>query len=129
MSSITSKFIEKFEKVQGRLSAFHGEIGLLSKKSPDAKLNDFKLKFINAAILDANELLKDNRPFDEFEQFDSNSLPSHSDVVMILAQYITCLDDIRTNHISFDSLHSKQWYWNLGNGEDGPVTSPPLKTK
>jgi len=35
--------IEKFEKINSQLSGLHEEISMLSKKSPDAQINIFKL--------------------------------------------------------------------------------------
>ncbi len=39
--------IAEFEKVEAQLEGLHEEIGVLSKKRPDDKVNKWKLKFAN----------------------------------------------------------------------------------
>jgi len=49
--------IEEFEKVEAQLEGLHEEVGLLSKKRPDDKVNKWKLKFANRVIVSANKLM------------------------------------------------------------------------
>lgn len=82
----------KFNKIQGQIKSLHDEIGVLSKKKPDDSVNLFKLKFINQILTEANEILDEEYvPLVGFTVFDEDSLPTNSDVVMILAQYLECL--------------------------------------
>ena len=81
--------IEKLEKLIGQLQSLHAEISQLAKKSPNDGLNVFKLKFVNVVLKAANELLTAGYlPFEGFSQFEEDSLPTNSDVTMILAQYM-----------------------------------------
>lgn len=83
--------INKFNKIQEQLEALHEEIGILSKKKPDDAVNEFKLEFINQVLREANAALDENYlPFADFTTFDKDNLPTNSDVVMILAQYLKC---------------------------------------
>jgi len=48
-----------------------------------------KLGMINKVIASANDVLgSDYRPFQDFEAFDVDELPSNSDVVFVIAQYL-----------------------------------------
>ena len=80
-----------FEKIEGQLKGLYEEIGLLSKKKPDDAVNMFKLEFINQVLTDANSVLDEEyMPFDTFTTFDEDNLPTNSDVVMVLSQYLKC---------------------------------------
>ena len=47
---------------------------------------------VNRLLTSANDILDDkNKPFADFELFDEDSLPSNSDIVLILSQYLACL--------------------------------------
>lgn len=120
--------IELFEKINGQLSGFHDEISLLSKKNPDGKINIFKLAYINQIINEANILLGDKYiPIQDFSKFDEEMLPSNSDVVFILSQYLNCMEQLKVKNII--EISGGKWYWTI-NGERSNVrTSPPKKLK
>ena len=82
---------DKFNKIRGQLKALHEEMSTLSKKKPGDAVNLFKLKYINQILTEANAILDDNYiPLAGFGTFDEESLPTNSDVVLILSQYIEC---------------------------------------
>ena len=71
------------------MEGLHKEITALTRKSPNDAVNEFKLRFINSVIAEANLLLGDKyKPLQGFEQFNSDDLPSNSDVTFIIWQYI-----------------------------------------
>jgi hypothetical protein len=103
--------IHEFERLQGQLQAFYKEIGNLSKKHPDGRLNKFKLGFINDIVKRATALLGDAyRPFPNFETFAEEDMPSASDVGMMLCQYLESMDRFKTHH-TFRELHGTRFYW------------------
>jgi len=116
---MTTEKIKQFEKVLGQMEAFHNEIGTLSKKSQNDALNKFKLNLVNQVLIEANKILgAAYKPFPNFESFDPDQLPSNSDVVLVIAQYLECMENLR-----MDNIHSKveytlagkditYWYWN-----------------
>jgi hypothetical protein len=67
------------------------------------------------------------KPFDDFDIFNDEDMPSNSDVAMMLSQYINCFEILRTENVTNDrSLH---WYW-LIDGEKSDIrSSKPLKLK
>ena len=85
-----------FDKIEGQVTGMYEEIGLLSKKKPDGPINKFKLKLINLLIAEANKLLGNQYiPFDDFTIFDEDDLPTASDVVVILSQYLKRMKKFR----------------------------------
>lgn len=95
--------INKFEKVQSQVDGLYSEISLLSKKNPNDAVNKFKLKFINQLLSESNKILGEKyKPFEDFDIFTEDELPTVSDVVMILKQYRSCLTKFRSdNSVAF----------------------------
>lgn len=111
-----AKDIDRFEKVKAQIAQLHNEVSVLSKSKPDNPINKFKLTFINEKLVEANAILKGEfKPFKDFMTFDEATLPSNSDVVMILSQYLDCLEAWRCANIHKDSY---DWYWDV---EDQPI--------
>jgi hypothetical protein len=117
--------VEKLEKVAGQMDGLHKEISALTRKSPNDALNRFKLKFVNAAIAEANSILgKDYMPFAEFVEFDADDIPSNSDVAFIIGQYIEELERKRSDNIKRDA---GMWIYKLSNSQEWIRTAPPKK--
>jgi hypothetical protein len=118
--------IDKFEKIEAQLRALHEEIGMLSKKKPDDGINQFKLRLVNDILEKANELLgSEYKPFPDFKIFDLESVPTNSDVVMILAQYMNCMEKLRSDNIVLKSFND--WRWIVKRETTEIKTSPPRK--
>ncbi len=121
------KDVDFFEKANAQLMAVYEEITTLSKKSPNDGVNKFKLKLINEVLQDANTVLDENhKPFPEFTIFMEDELPSNSDVVFILAQYLNCMENLRANNIKEGY---ENWYWIINGEESAVITAPPKKVK
>lgn len=105
--------VEQFEKLEQQLHSFLDEVSDLSHKKPNDPMNKFKLKFINGTIAKLNILLKEYRPFDDFEQFDVDTLPSNSDVVLMLSQYAGAALRFRTESSAY-SKDEAEWRWKVG---------------
>ena len=105
--------VDVFERVKGQLRQFQIELSGLSKSKPDNLINKFKLTFINEKLGEANRILTgDFKPFNDFNVFDSEQLPTNSDVVLILSQYLDCLEALRCANIAYSSMDGR-WYWRL----------------
>ena len=95
--------IEKLEKTMGQLAAIHREMSLLSRKSPNDAVNTFKLKLINGVIRATNEALGEAYvPIDGFLGFEEDSVPSTSDVVFVVAQYLEEVERYRQDNVVVD---------------------------
>ncbi len=114
--------IEKLEKLIGQLKALHSEISVLSKKSPSDAVNDFKLRLVNKCLAAGNDVLgADYKPFDDFDAFDSDDMPSNSDVTMVIAQYLEEAERYRSDNVTV----SGGYYYYKINGEQSSVRSAP----
>ena len=119
--------VERFEKVNAQLEAIYEEITSLSKKSPNDGVNKFKLRLVNKILEDANLILDDrHKPFDDFTVFDEDTLPSNSDVGFILAQYLNCMENLRSENIK-ESDYGGEWYWVVHGEKSSNKTAPPKK--
>ena len=121
----TKDDIERLEKTIGQLGAIHREISLLSKKSPIDTVNPFKLKMINKIIEIANHVLGEAyKPIDGFEKFDDDDVPSNSDIVFIVAQYMEEIERFRTDHIVY---HNLDWVYLLDGKPSNILTTKNWK--
>ena len=120
--------IDKLEKLIGQLESFYKELAILSKKSPNDAVNTFKLRFINMTLKNCNAFLcKEYKPFDDFNQFDIDDVPSNSDLTLIIAQYMQAMEKFRSDNIYEDSLD--EWYYRTGDSDEEIRTAPPAKIK
>ena len=84
--------IDEFLKLLLQVDKLLSDFLELSKKKPNDAVNKFKLKIVNNLLAIANKILtKKYMPFDDFDLFDEDDLPTNSDVVVIIAQYVACL--------------------------------------
>ncbi len=121
--------INEFERLQAQLQSLYLEMGTISKKKPDDAVNEFKLSLINNILERANSVLGDNyRPFDDFEIFNPDNVPTTSDVVIIVSQYLNCLEKLRADNIKKEDFGNK-WYWCVDGKNSGTETGPPHKLK
>lgn len=109
--------VELFEKLDSQFEALYKEAGDVAKKKPDAPINKFKLGIINGLLIAATKVLGAKyEPLPGFSRFDDEDLPTASDVVMVCAQYISCLEKFRADHIHQSAGH---WVWRI-EGEQVP---------
>lgn len=114
------KDVDFFEMVKAHLQQLQKEVGALSKAKPDNPINKFKLGFINEKIGQANLILVGEfKPFKTFELFDEDDLPTNSDVVMVLSQYLDCLEAWRSANVC---IVNYVWRWNIA---DKNITAQP----
>lgn len=69
------------------------EFQALSSKKPNDLLNNFKVKYVNRTLADANRVLDEDKPYKDFDQFCDEELPTNSDVLMMLSLYLDKLAD------------------------------------
>jgi hypothetical protein len=67
---------------------------------------------VNSVLKKSNEFLgQDKRPFPDFEQFDEAAMPTISDVLIIISQYLSGFEKLRTENIAGDDSYHTDWYW------------------
>jgi len=119
--------IDELEKLIGQLDGLHSELAALSKKSPNDAVNSFKLRFVNGALSKCNILLGDEyKPFEDFDQFNEDDVPSNSDVTLMISQYMQSLEKYRSDNI-YTNLG--RWYYKTEDSDDTIQTGPPIKLK
>lgn len=117
--------MELFLKLQPQIKSAYEEISILSKKKPTEAVNNFKLKFINSMVAKANEILGNKyQPFskDEFAQFNEDDIPTNSDIVFILSNYLTSFEKLRCDNII---EYYSTWYWVIDGEKSGKKTDRP----
>ncbi len=106
--------VKNLEKLIVQLQGLHSEISVLAKKSPNDGLNLFKLKLVNKVIAQGNEIFTEHyKPFEDLEGCEEETLPTNSDVTMILALYIEKAERYRPDNI----VDADEKWQNLVNGE------------
>lgn len=107
----------EFQRLCGQLRAAKAEIDALSGKSDDAPaqaVSEIKLRLIDQLLGRANQFLGEARPFD-FAGFAAQSA-THSDVALVLGQYISCFEALRARHL--EHRHGK-WFWLIEIEDEG----------
>jgi hypothetical protein len=102
--------VEEFERLEQQLHSMLTEISELSKKKANDGVNKFKLKLINVILVELNEIIGTDKPFEDFEKFDENDLPTNSDVVVMFSQYAAAVHRFRTQNTQF-SRTGQEWHW------------------
>jgi len=119
--------IDEFEAVEAQLSSVREELLVLVKKSPHDALSAFKLSLVNGLLRRANALLgAGERPLASFDQFEADTLPSCSDVVIVLGQYLAALENLRARNVVLKHGH---WYWQVRGKETSRRTYAPRKLR
>lgn len=110
------KDVEKYSDLYSKLSSMKGDIALLSAKKPNETVNEFKLKLINKLLAQINELIDNFKPEDDFDSFDLETLPTNSDVLMVLNLYLNGMERFRdANSIEkldgfdFGKMTTREW--------------------
>jgi hypothetical protein len=120
--NLTAQHIDTYERIKYQIQQLHSDINALSKKKPDGPINKFKLSFVNEKIADANSLLGDTfKPSRNFETFDKDDLPSNSDVVLILSQYLDALEAWRSANVKKIGY---DWFWDTSDDSKIESRSP-----
>ena len=124
---ITREEADQLEKLMGQLGGIHGELAALSKKRPSDAVNAFKLKFVNVVLLQCNEILgADYSPIGDFQEFNSDDVPSNSDVTFVAAQYLQALEKFRSDNVI---LFQGRWLYDLPKNTPEMRASAPAKLK
>lgn len=124
---MTHDEVSEFEQLQAQLQSLYTETAVLSKRKPDDAVNQFKLGLVNQVLEQANSILgESNRPFADFLRFDSDDIPTNSDVLLILSQYLTCLEKLRADNIQ---VLFEEWCWVIDGKRSAIRTVPPRKLK
>lgn len=115
----TSDEVKRFEMLYPMLKSDTDEIRELSKKKQDEPLNPFKVKIINKKLEQIKELLK-NEPSNEYlELLDEDTLPTNSDAILMLTQFINAMGQFKKKYYVSDGsdidAFGTKFNWNTKN--------------
>lgn len=109
----TDEQIKLYDTITRLLRAAFNEVKEFSKKKQDELLNEKKVKMINRLLEKAKEVLKEEPTVDFLDLLDENELPSNSDAVLTMSQYISALDKFYRDH-----HHGESWGIEIGGDWD-----------
>jgi len=123
------KDIALFDRLRPQLSALLDELKELSKKKADAAISKFKLKLVNEKLAESNGLLgSGNKPFKDFDLLDVDNVPTTSDAVIVLSQYLEALETWRSARVFFNE-EDREWYWNNTEESSWVRAKPPRRSQ
>lgn len=99
---MTKADIELYEKLHGQLLTMRTQFEALSKKNPNDVVNEFKIGLVNKMLEEINGLIGDYKPFPDFEQFENSPRVFNSDVLLILAHYLTAMSRFKNANITVE---------------------------
>ena len=105
----TEEQIGLYETISPLLRSAFDEIKEFSKKKQDEPLNVKKVKMINRLLEKAKEVLKNEQTVVFLDLLDENELPSNSDAVLVMSQYISAMRKFHSDH-----YHSGDWDFGVG---------------
>ena len=129
--SVSLEQVTTFERLQPQLEALCEELKELSKKKADAAISKFKVKLINEKLELANSLLGGEfKPFKDFDVLDIDAVPTTSDAVIVLSQYLESLETWRSSRISYErETIGGNWYWCITDERVSVKTHAPKRAQ
>ena len=101
---VTGEQIKLYSTISPLLWAAFNEVKEFSKKKQDEQLNLKKVKMINR-LLEKSKVVLENEPTVDFlDMLDEDDLPTNSDAVLTMSQYISAMDKFHSDH-----YHRSKW--------------------
>jgi hypothetical protein len=125
--------IKDYKLLKDMLHSQKKEFDLLSKKKADEQLNPMKIKIANRVLEPLKELFKHEESHKFLDTLNEDEMPTNSDVVLIISQYETAVNEFRSKYYLKDKYQSNDYstttrwmteeyppdyYANEENGED-----------
>ena len=101
------KFIMMYDFLESEMKDF-------SKKSPDTTLNERKVKSLNRILNDIKNILVNEPTSSYLDLLDEEMLPSNSDVVLMMSQYRSAMENYRKKYRTYQNY---SYYWNTTEGD------------
>ena len=100
----TGEQIKLYSTISPLMWAAFNEVKEFSKKKQDEQLNLKKVKMINRLLEKAKVVLENEPTVDFLDMLDEDDLPTNSDAVLTMSQYISAMDKFRDDH-----FHLNKW--------------------
>lgn len=106
----TQKKINDFETLQPFLESMYVEFKDLSSKKPESAVSKGKISIVNRLLRQLKELLAQERSSAYLDLIDEELVPQMSDVTLMLAQYVTAMNQFKSEHTSYSSVKmARDW--------------------
>ena len=105
----TNKNIEDYELLKDMLHSQKKEFDLLSKKKADGQLNPIKIKMVNRVLEPLKELFKQEQSNVFLDTLNEDDVPTYSDVVLIISQYETAINEFMNRYYLRDEYQSSEY--------------------
>ena len=110
--AVTDEQVELYNTINPLINSIFKELKDFSKKNQNDPINLTKVKMINRLLVKGQIILKNEPSIDYLDLLEEDQLPSISDAVLIVSQYISALETFHSEHYYYDSV--------LGSGWDNP---------
>lgn len=102
--------VNQFLILKDLVEGLYDEMKDFAKKSANETLNAFKIKSLNRVLTPVKDILK-NQPTAIFlDILEESSLPTNSDVVIILSQYLSAMKKFEERYFKKDPVRlTKRW--------------------
>ena len=107
--STTARKASAWETAMPLLEAMYGEFKELSKKKPDGAVSKKKIKIVNRLLEKCHEVLANEDSLSFLDLLDEDAIPQHSDVVLMLSQYVAAMNQFRSAHHGWDGVEH-DWF-------------------
>lgn len=98
----TEKNVEDYGLLKDMLSSQKKEFDLLSKKKADGQLNPIKIKMANRVLKPLKDLFEHEETHKFLDTLDEEGMPTYSDVVLVISQYKTAIDEFDSKYYTRD---------------------------
>jgi hypothetical protein len=98
----TKEDVNSFEILFPMIKSDLDEIRELSKKKQDEPLNKFKVKILNKKLEKAKIVLKNESTSEYLELLDEETLPTNSDAVLQISQFVNALKEFQIKYYFSD---------------------------
>lgn len=113
----TNVEVNQFLMLKELVTGLYEEMKDLTKKSSKETLNEFKIRSLNRVLKPLKELLKDQPTAMFLDLLEDDSLPTNSDVVIVLSQYLSAMKKYEERYYKFPLGSSiKRW-----NTKENPI--------
>ena len=99
----TDEQVKLYLTINPLLKSAFDEVKEFSKKKQDEELNIKKVKMINRLLEKAKEILKDEPTVDYLELLDEDELPTNSDAVLTMSQFISAMNKFHEDHYHYEN--------------------------
>ena len=100
-----------FEKIRVQFEALYVELSPHALKKPNDAINRFKIHIINGYLKNINKIIGEEfTPISDFREFDENTIPTISDAVLVVDQYLKSMELFRSCNVYYDE-DDKCWFY------------------